>query len=576
MKKYLFILVCLLGFAGAFAQQHYSVPVNEPIYYMLEVAQIKGYCSRMPATKPYSVNQILAAIEEIQKSGKGLDAYELEVILHFKKKYEIPENGWSWQRGSYSNSGYLEKKDIPAEEKNLYSFETGVRWTSDLRINMASPHEFSTINFLDVFIRGDMSKYFSYNFQFSPGFYQVDTGAFDPFTFTKQWDGAVFPPSALADFKTHPDVFSFGFFVDSEIDLSFFENKLNLRFGRVRHDWGVTGGSLLLHNQARPFVAIEGFAQPTPWLKFSFLTGVLEYEYTSSIRDDAMEEQKAVSMALLELDATKWFYFNFGGGVIWPKRFELGYLMPNNINYFYQNVVGDFDNLSLTSTIMFCVPGYANFYFSAYIDEMNLLVDDFLNKDRNMYSLQGGVKFAIPKIPFSLLTIQYTKIEPYCYTNPKRETPWYDYDVHMNYTNNGENLGYALKPNSDELMFKFETMPYPGVKANLSYRMIRHGFVDGSEFSSEMDYSMDLNGAPEGSLLWKDFLKDGVYEWFHELGIGATTDFSIMNVPITLGLGYTFVYKYHTDYVGGQLQRINTADYADKSNHLFSIYFKVF
>ena len=59
MKK---ILVCFLLSVALLlplaAQSHISVPLNDPIYYVIEQAQLKGLCPVLSEAKPYSQHKI--------------------------------------------------------------------------------------------------------------------------------------------------------------------------------------------------------------------------------------------------------------------------------------------------------------------------------------------------------------------------------------------------------------------------------------------------------------------------------------------------------------------------------------
>ncbi len=75
------------------------------------------------------------------------------------------------------------------------------------------------------------------------------------------------------------------------------------------------------------------------------------------------------------------------------------------------------------------------------------------------FGLQGGVQWVIPKLPFTIASFQYTKIEPYTYSHYPQQYPFFDKDYYfdINWTNDGENLGYHLPPNSDEFLIKIES-----------------------------------------------------------------------------------------------------------------------
>jgi hypothetical protein len=313
------------------------------------------------------------------------------------------------------------------------------------------------------------------------------------------------------------------------------------------------GSSLILNRSAQPFLALEATAKPFSWLNLSTLTGVLEYYDAESIKDSAESSQNAFSVGMVELNVKNYFHADFGSTVIWPKRFELGYLFPLADKYLYQNNIGDFDNLALFLNLKGQYPGIAGLWVSLFLDEINPESGIF-QLDRAMFAYQAGTTVAFPVLPFGSLSLSYTKIEPYTYTHPKETVPWYgDIAMETSYTNNGKSLGYYLPPNSDELKLRFEAMPEINTRVNAQYQMIRHGAdfgphaVDGSSLLSELDPS----GRSEKAVLKKFFLQDGAYQWLHIIKGGAEHTFPIKNAtPFQVFGEAGVVISYFTDIAG--------------------------
>jgi hypothetical protein len=115
--------------------------------------------------------------------------------------------------------------------------------------------------------------------------------------------------------------------------------------------------------------------------------------------------------------------------------------------------------------------------------------------------------------------------------------------MQQGYANHGENLGYYLPPNSDELLLRIESMIMPGTNVYLQYQMIRHGVeygpgrVFGSSYNDALDYKSDLDSQ------YKYFLQDGTYEWNHILKVGGSYSLKSFSIPITVygALGVAFV-----------------------------------
>ncbi|RKX94762.1 MAG: hypothetical protein DRZ90_11350, partial [Spirochaetes bacterium] len=139
---------------------------------------------------------------------------------------------------------------------------------------------------------------------------------------------------------------------------------------------------------------------------------------------------------------------------------------------------------------------------------------------------------------------------------------------------NGENLGSNLEPNSDEFLLSFQIQPARGWSTTAGYRLIRHG-KPGSVVGSTYDpwNVNDSDGAYHPDNQTKDFLKDGIYEWFHIISLGGKLDLRDWDFPAQIGFSYSFVYEYDTDYqINGNYNALNGST---TFRHLVGITFKI-
>lgn len=406
--------------------------------------------------------------------------------------------------------------------------------------------------------------------------------AYLPFSFHKKWDGSVYKINNLTagGLEGWCDDLALGFGIDAEMDASAINNKVQFRFGRIYREWAAmdTGASLVLNSNARPFLGVETTIMPFKHFSISSITGILEFPNAGYVYDentynrwyyktdsegnkirvavddheDAANFQNAFSSTLLEADF-KYAHVDFGTTAIWPKRFELGYLFPLMDRVFYQNNIGDYDNISLFGNIKLQKPGLGKMWFSLFLDEFNgfssstgLLSFNFFETTRDMFAIQAGTKVVVPWLPFATVSCRYTKIQPYCYTHQAvNYTPWYTYYISEAYQNNGECLGYYLPPNSDELNLNFEMMPKNNLTAHFQYQFMRHGCdfgtqaVDGSSLYSELTPDDDDRENKRSY-----FLHDGAYQWFHVVNIGASYTFKNLKQPLMVyaNAGYVFTY----------------------------------
>ncbi|MDR0378072.1 MAG: hypothetical protein LBH70_09800, partial [Spirochaetaceae bacterium] len=524
-----FVLSALIPAALA-AQRHVSAPLDSSVYYILEQAQLRGLCAPRGGAKPYSRDAVLSAISEIlgnENAGRGaLNEGERRILYEARAAYRAPDEGLDWQRGAFYTAGEVGKNDthisndigVRAESLVSGGFGDGFSWGTDTRIT--------------GFILGDLGDGFSYGFTFAgallraprerhnndyhsyyEGFPQApdpddpatydrfvptysQPAAFFPYSYQKRWDGYVFGLSDISSggHLSWPEGLSAGYTVLPELSGVLLNKRVRYRVGRMEREWGgmSNGSSLVFNRQAQPFLAMEAVFTPYSWLRFSTLSGILEFFNEEGIKVSAASNQNAFSLSMIELDYKQFLHFDAGTSVVWPKRFELGYMVPLVNAFFYQSNIGDFDNLGIFFNLKAQYPGIAGLWFSLFLDEVSVEKRMF-ELDRSMYAFQTGAQAYIPGLPFSSLSLRYTKIEPYCYTHTREIVPWYGgTPMETAYTNNGEGLGYYLPPNSDELLLRFEAMPLPQTRAHLQYQMIRHGAdygsaaVDGSSFLSEL------------------------------------------------------------------------------------------
>jgi len=620
MKLKLFFICFLVGVfsrASLFSQTHTSVNLDSQVYYILEQAEIRGFCSPLSGARPYTQGVVIAAINEILSSdnSKKLNAAEREILEQYRDRFTKPKTGIDWQRGAWYNETSIGKTD------SLLSGNIGVGANVEGSAGFYSSFEerhFGAELWLQAYLNGDIGRNFSYGFSAEGGLMKIPRkelgkgntyystfeddpdGEFVnrtttvyseplthfPYSYKKRWDGSVFFLDDLGMYESWPNSLAGGYSLLAELTSSFLDNKLILRVGRISRDWGTgpLGSSLAFNQMARPFLGIEGEFNPLSWFSIISLTGVLEYGNTSGIKDSAMTNQNVYSATMLQFKYKNYVFFDIIDSAVWPKRFELGYLVPIISNFFYQNNIGDFDNMALTFNLKLQYPGLGNIWFSLFLDEMKLDTN-WWDLDRTMTAAQMGLNIQIPILAFSSIRLSYTIINPYCYTHNRNFNPWYgSLPMETSYTNNGVGLGYYIPPNSDELLFRFKTMPVKDLVTHLQYQMIRHGAdfgsgeVDGSSLLSELD----PDGRGSNPILRRFFLHDGAYQWMHIIKAGL--EWNLPKLPVALYGEAGVVISYFTNIeeeanVTGEAHPyfvIDTTEYPKTTGFIIKIGVKVY
>lgn len=622
-------LLLVMGIFPLNPQTHVSIPLDNRIYYIIEQAQMRGLCDPLPGAKPYSQKLIFETVSAILDADQDkLSAVERDILQKAYQTYKPQDQGLNWQRGVY----YFNTK-IP---------KTNIRFSGDLGVGLKTAFSggvysdtgdfvWGMDNIIYLYTDGDVGEHLSYGFHFLGGitrspravlgtyntYYEgfvddLEEGAinqqitvysqplaFFPYSYRKTWDGFVVFPNNISSegLENWPDQVGLGPMIISELSGALFGDAITYRFGRVRREWAgmAEGRSLVFNAAAQPFVALEATFKPAYWFNFSALTGVLEYFNEKGLKESAWTSQNAFSIEQLELKYKNYFHFDVGTTAIWAKRLELGYIFPVNSNFLYQDNIGDFDNMGFFFNLKLQDPGLGKIWFSFFADEISpktALEPTFFEQDRNMYAFQAGIKAVFPWLAFASVGVSYTKIEPYCYTHTRIFVPWYNNEyegkpmpMETAYINNGEGLGYYLPPNSDELLFRFESMPAVHTAVHFQYQMVRHGAaygskaVDGSSFLSELDPS----GRSEKEVLRKFFLQDGAYQWQHIFRIGAEHTLAKISLPIRIFGEFGVVYTYYTDIEGPAnagsplpYSIIDTQEYPTSVGVILSIGFRLF
>jgi len=617
----LFVVFC----TAVFSQTHASVPLDNQIYYILEQAQLRGLCAPMPGVRPYTQSAIVSAIREILDAEEDVKISDKEraILEKYLNKFSKPAPGYDKSRGAYYGETFL-SGDRFIVSANLgvganIEGSTGVYfYPSD------NEHHFGLEIWLQAYLNGDLSSHVSYSFDFAGGLTQSprkylgeydsyynrfkyneddpgDSGNLEfinenfsvysepmthfPYTYRKRWDGSIFFLDNLSAYDYWPDTMGGGYGILSEATASFFENKFIMRIGRLSREWGYTplGSSLSFNKAARPFFGVEYEFSPVPWFTMASLTGSLEYFNREGIKISSASYQNLFSVTMLQFRYKNYIFFDVTDAVVYPKRFEPGYISPITNSFFYQNNVGDFDNLAMSFNLKAQIPTFGNIWISFFMDEMKLDSDIF-ELDRQMIAVQSGVTLYLPFLAFSSIKVSYTVINPYCYTHNRNFNPWYgDNRMETGYVNNGVSLGYYLPPNSDELLVKFETMPAKNVATNLQYQLIRHGAdfgssaVDGSNLLSELD----PNGRDAKDELKKFFLQDGAYQWTHVIKLGV--EWTLEKAPFAFFCEVGTVISYFTNIneaansgKPNSYHKINTPEYPEYKAFIAKIGFKLY
>ncbi len=601
-KNTFFIVLSIFLVQIVPAQTYLSVKIDNPVYILLNNAEQRGIIPFLPTAKPYTKAEVIKLLKQIREREEDFSEQEKATLNFYLDNMQNNYTGLS--KGNFTGSGDPGQVKIGLDLSGNYRVNINNPESWHMYNGIIAYLKGDISNFLSYYgtAGGSIDKiapdFFYKHITMEatekmlplPSPYYIENGtvqsftgemhdytppgAFAPYQFTAIWDGHHTNPftSGLNDgVMPEPSV---ALTTRDEIAASFYNGDLLFRLGRIRREWGNGDGSLYLSGTARPFEGFETQFSPAPWFEYSWVVGSLGSWFVDSYIDmekyaeytkdpvnytdpyptlGYFSEQKMLTLQQFVLKPTDYLSLLVSSSAIWGKRFEMTYLSPMLLPFMAQEYNGDVDNVNLSMGFTARVPFAGKIYGTLFLDETS--GSDFstiFTFPRNMYAYQGGIKTPIPGLPFATLTLQYSKINPFVYSHYFEEDyAGFTVPVSMTYTNDGENLGYFLPPNADEILVKLETFPKPNLYASLKYQLIRHGTNDTS-------IDADGDGNPDGQIYGdiyipfdysqnsnyplKDFLNDGVYDWSNIISLKG--EYTFPGYPLKMGIEYIFSYTF--------------------------------
>ncbi len=504
------------------AQGELPVDIDDPVYPLLEICEIRGALPPLSALKPYTEREVRGYLATAIAKKDALTAEELSALEGIEKGFA---------RG-----------DAPP----VYFEAAGA---SDFRVDLTDTSALHSMNMAEAAIKGSLWSILSYKVDIEAFLDKVDPDAFPPFDFTKLWDGFhVWGENGQVLVSTGINShLNFSSASLPELSVDLFDHALNLQLTRTRREWGLGEGSLSLSGTARPIEAFEGSTRPVSWAGFHFLAGTLGYWWSPT------KEQKMFSIHRLELFPFDWLYISPWESVVYAKRLEISYLNPLMPYFFGQQIGGDLDNVAFGVDAAVTISPFVRLHASLFIDEISFIpLDTFFSRPKNQYAWQAGLKVPLPWPAWTLFTFQYTKIEPYCYTHYLQTVPQYTSPIDINFTNDGENIGYHLPPNSDEFLFRLFASPLAGMAVTVQYQLIRHGTGDHLAGQIEGDIDTPIIYDPPSVYPMKSFLNDGIYEWINVATLHIAYVFAAIRTSVWAEYSYVNATNY-TSIVGNNV-----------------------
>jgi len=547
-NKYLVLFLVLIIASSAFplmaTDNHISVPLNHRVYSILKSAEIRGIIDTQIAVKPYTTHTVVKYLETIRDSQK-ITSYEEVLITELLQEFSKSDTTTSTARdmlreGAYKT--YAEALDTSAifGARFKFSFTQSV---SDISL-------FDSRNGAEFYLQGNVKELASFHMNIGISFDHLEPRIYLKNDFTIPSEGKY---DTLWDHDGEHLLY-YGLYSNPEVSISLLENNLNLRWASIQRDWGVGTNNLMLSGSARSFNGVELSYNISSWLRYAFVTGTLGKFWTTRLEDNDPDNfyneyhfsdghqgtyyDNNFSAHRVEVDLPWNLTFGIYESVIYRKRFEFGYLNPLSVFMFEQNNMGDFDNVLAGVDLEYRLPGIMRIYGTAATTEMNEINPKrFFIAPRNVLSFQTGVDVNLPFLAFASATLQYTYISPFFYTHyPITNSDYTEIYQELSYVNKGENLGYPLRPNSDEILLAVNIQAQEGWNGSLSVKYQRRS----GQYGFNIDKYMRYAAAESGAYADKDFAGN-IFE--ETVGIKTTVDKTFKSWPITISASYLLTVK---------------------------------
>ena len=550
MKKKLTQL-CLLfvTITALSALDQLSVPLNDPVYHLIEQGRIRKLFPSPAYVKPYSYEQVKDLLNSMFVSG-GLNSQEKGLVKEHLLRLDPRKDEPLLKTGRLS---------LPGSE--ISEMQIGASFETSLNVSTDDPDNYDQRNLLTLVLEGGLTQNFSYRMNAGGRYDKLSSTAWAPYEFSSPGEGFYISydedsPIGYSDGENSDH--SSSYYTTPEMAVSLIDDHLFLRWGMIERDWGMGEGNIHLSDTARSFDALEGTLTLSPMFNLSFLTGTL----TDWEEDD--EFQNMFTTKRMEFHLPWGLEFAVSESVVWVKRFEMGYLNPVMVTTIYQNTLGNYDNMYMGLDFAWnFMEGY-QVYGNYTADEMrNYEPDNWFKEVRNIFALQGGFRGSIPVLPFTSVNLQYTRLEPFFYTHYPQKYPSYsddDDDIETRmltyYSNKGENLGYKLAPDSDELLLKVSSSAISNLFLEFSWSYITHSDQFGTSITDSIDYDLYEEGGYD-----QKNRTEYLIEKVHTLALDGK--WNLENFPVTLTGGYALV--------TGKVRESSSEDWDNYFNNIFSI-----
>jgi hypothetical protein len=490
MKSVILFFFIAVIWLESFAQTVYQ-PVNSDIYNLLERLFIKGAIEYHSEIKPIPRKEIAAYLLEALSEKKNLTELDLKEIEFYCREYAdeisfISDTGkMKLPRTEFFTSGQTDRFRLFNYRDSSFIFnldpilgiEIGSKWGSDYS------HRW---NGLELF--GYYSDNWGYSLDFRDNLESGDN--ID--------DLKVNVPETGINISKNTDNSIQYSVVNAQVNYAW--NSGNLSLGKYAVNIGNgRAGQIINSSKAPTFPMIRLDFRPVHWLNFIYFHGFLKSDIpdSSTYRSTSVEGRESISdipkfiaSHLLSFYIAEDVSLSIGESIVYSENVEPLYLIPvmffRLADHYLSSSSNTGDNAQLFVDASYRIsPINSKVYGSVFIDELSI---EKVMEGENLSSIGYtiGTEFSDLLIPNSGFVLEYTRIQPFVYTNSN--------DAHT-YQSHNYQLGHWAGSNSDIFYAAYRQNILRGLSAKLTAWYFRKGQTELPEQQYELPYPSTLYGA---------------------------------------------------------------------------------
>ncbi|MBK9099365.1 MAG: hypothetical protein IPM14_14865 [bacterium] len=490
MKSVSLFLFAAVIWIESFAQTVYQ-PVSSDIYNLLERLFIKGVIEYHSEIKPIPRKDIATYLLEALSERKNLTGLDLKEIEFYCREYAdeisfISDAGkLNLPRTEFFTSGQTDRFRLFNYRDSLFSFnldpilgiEIGNRWGSGYS------HRWNGLEFF-----GYYSDNWGYSLDFRDNLESGDN--ID--------DRKVNVPETGINISKNTDNSIQYSVVNAQVNYGW--NSGNLSLGKYAVNIGNgRAGQIINSSKAPSFPMIRLDFRPVHWLNFIYFHGFLKSDVpdSSTYRSTSVEGRESISdipkyiaSHLLSFYIAEDLSLSIGESIVYSDNVEPVYLIPvmffRLADHYLSSSSNTGDNAQLFADASYRIsPINSKVYGSVFIDELSI---EKVLEGENLSSIGYtiGTEFSDLIIPNSGLVLEYTRMQPFVYTNSN--------DAHT-YDSHKYQLGHWVGSNSDIFYASYRQNILRGLYAKLSGWYFRKGQTELPEQQYQLPYPSTLYGA---------------------------------------------------------------------------------